>query len=326
MIFFQKYWFSLATIIVSSTVLVLYFSGRSFHIPLSPLTFRLLVMFFLGLSIDTQELRRSFRCMRFQLFIQTWIFFVFPLVILIISALVSRIVLSTGTEFAPGTYHTLLAVAVLPTTISSAVVFTRNSHGNTALSMMSSTTSNILGIILAPFSYMILSSQFMQFTYIFPLLQKILLIVLIPFLIGQLLRYVLIQKRKEQHTINRYLGTGCNIIVLVNIAFSVNQLQAGIIFTDIFIPFLLFVSGYCVFIFLTVSVLHFSPLPRQDRISFLFLCSQKTLAFGVPLLALMLQQDSTLYTQSLIILLGLVLLQFSVGGLLQFYYQYVQTV
>ena len=83
-----------------------------------------MVIFFLqGLSLKTRELAGGFKQLKLHAFVQGWIF-VFSAIILVLAALVLRAF--SLPELANG----FLYLALVPTTISSAVAFTGAAGGN----------------------------------------------------------------------------------------------------------------------------------------------------------------------------------------------------
>ena len=178
-------------------------------------------------------------------------------------------------------------LAILPTTVSSAVVFSTVSKGNTPNAIFSTVFSNLLSVLLVPtvaVTYLSVGSNVS--IPLSPLFSKLFILIIAPLLFGQLIR----QKLPEVSAFmaNNTKGFGNWIIVfIVHCAFaqSVSSgflLQLG--FITIFKVILLTVLILLLVSFLVWWSSVFLNLSKEQRISAFFCSSQKSIATGLPLI------------------------------------------
>jgi len=163
------------------------------------------------------------------------------------------------------------------------VVLTAVARGNTAAALFNAAFSNILGVFLTPVLVQLLMSQAGSSTPFGPLLLKIVMLTLIPFFAGMLLRrHVLKWVEAHKAWVARISNTVIVFIVYSAFCDSVQERiwqQHGIAMTA---TVLLFV----VLLFAGISgLVHLScrlfKLNREDRIAAYFCSVKKTLAiFG----------------------------------------------
>src|SRR5690606_24755507 len=121
---------------------------------------------------------------RLHLIIQMFTFVVFPVIGLGLDRIVPMIWKSEPQAIRDG----FLYLCVLPSTISTSVVLTAVARGNTAGALFNAALSNIVGVILTPVLVHLLMSKTGQSAPFAPLLFKIILLTLLPFTIGMVLR------------------------------------------------------------------------------------------------------------------------------------------
>ena len=100
-----------------------------------------LIFLLQGLNLPLDQLRQGLRDWRLHLFVQFFCFFLFPLATLglVVSGMIP-------VPWAPG----FLFLAILPTTISTAIVYTSVSGGDSVAATFNATLSNLLGILAVP--------------------------------------------------------------------------------------------------------------------------------------------------------------------------------
>jgi sodium/bile acid cotransporter 7 len=143
-----------------------------------------MVIFLLqGLTLRTRELAGGLRLLRLHAFVQAWIFLLSP-VVLVAMALVLKALSQ------PGLSAGFLYLALIPTTISSAVAFTGAAGGNVPAAIFNTTLSNVWGVFWVPAGCVLLfaAGAGFQTGLVGPLLLKIAWLILFPLLAGQLLR------------------------------------------------------------------------------------------------------------------------------------------
>ena len=100
-----------------------------------------LIFLLQGLNLPLDQLRQGLRDWRLHLFVQIFSFVLFPLATLglVVSGMIP-------VPWAPG----FLFLAILPTTISTAIVYTSASGGDSVAATFNATLSNLLGILAVP--------------------------------------------------------------------------------------------------------------------------------------------------------------------------------
>ena len=242
-----------------------------------------------GLTLPTEELKQGFLQWRFHLFCFLFIFLFFP-------GMTGLGLLALHPLFGSADWWTadiqrgFLYLGILPTTITTAVVYSGKSGGNVGSAIFSTAFTNIAGIFIVPLAVLFLASSLQileaggSYSAI-PVIQKILLLLFLPFVVGQLLR-PLTKKWIDGHkawirNTNVYL-----VYFMVFAAFANSfQQETWAQFPLFFLVLVFLLTGVLLLFFsgtawLFVSALGFN---RGDRISGFFCASQKTLAAGIPL-------------------------------------------
>lgn len=244
-----------------------------------------LILFLQGLSLAFEKIKSGAGNWRLHLVIQAFTFAIFPLVGLMMEWLVPMIWKTEPRGIRDG----FLFLCVLPSTISTSVVLTAVAKGNTPGALFNAALSNIAGVIITPFLVHLLMKGTGQSTTEFgPLLMKIVLLTLVPFGAGMLLRPLvreLVDKSKIWFT---RISNGV-IVWIVYAAFcdSVKDNVWGKHGAEVTLLTVFFV----VVLFAGISFLVYGAcvwlrLNREDRIAAYFCSVKKTLAMGVPLAAL----------------------------------------
>lgn len=181
-------------------------------------------------------------------------------------------------------YLGLLFMCLVPSTVQSSVAFTSLARGNVAGAIVSASASNIAGILLTPLLVMLLmrngdlvisGSAFLDIS----------IQLLLPFLIGQLLRRWVggIAKNKLTKNVDRlsigmvvYSAFSAGIVDGVWSRIGIWQLVFLVILSLLIVEFMLWFSGF------VSNKLGFS---YGDRVAVQFCGSKKSLATGVPMAA-----------------------------------------
>lgn len=186
-------------------------------------------------------------------------------------------------------------LAVLPTTISSCVVYTSMSNGDSDLALGHATLSNFLAILWVPLACSILfvtpnvgvfNEWFAAGKYILP---QLFMFVLLPSFVGWLGRKVFLgneESRFDEHL--KRITFGC-ILFLAYLSLSKSILLRGevdFLNSIIFLfPFLFIFLLFHLFLSWSGSLI-FSKSPRV-RVAKFFCISQKSLVMGLPLAGLL---------------------------------------
>ena len=240
-----------------------------------------LILFVQGLAMAVERMKAGAGNWRLHLIIQGFTFLVFPVV---------GLVFHEGTQaFWPGEPGALrdgfLYLCVLPSTVSTSVVLTSVARGNTPGAIFNAGLSNILGVMFTPLLVRFLMQAGGQAASFGPLLLKITLLTLVPFIVGMACRMVLRPWADQNRRLLNLVSNGV-ILFIVYTAFC--DSVEGRVWEKYGIGLTLEVLGAVVILFTTVSllVLGVSALvrfSREDFIAALFCSVKKTLAMGVPL-------------------------------------------
>ncbi len=253
---------------------------------------------FQGLSLKTRQILKSAINVRLHIFCQSWIFILGPLLMMLI-------VFIFGRWIHDGVQAGLLYLAVLPTTISSCIILASSYNGDASAALFNATFSNMLGVFITPIWCISLFTHTSgEFPPLGSLVTKISLLVLLPLAIGQILRPFGREQIANWQTFFKHTSNGM-IVFVVYAAFS-NSMVDGI--WESFGWQAIAVA----LIFVTVFLLLFSALIWttaelasryiDQRIAAFFCSSQKTLAAGVPMAAVIFAGQTGVVQESLIIL------------------------
>lgn len=240
-----------------------------------------LILFLQGLSLSLEKIRSGAGNWRLHLIIQLFTFGVFPLVGLLFQAWVPKIWPSQPAPVRDG----FLYLCVLPSTVSTSVVLTAVARGNTAGALFNAAFSNILGVFLTPLLVQLLMRRTGQTAPFMPLLGKIMLLTLLPFFLGMLLRpLVLLWAEARRAWVARL--SNAVILFIVYSAFC-DSIQEQIwqrhglgLSGAVFLLVLALFTGMSLLVYLSCKML---KLSREDLIAAYFCAVKKTLAMGVPL-------------------------------------------
>ncbi len=275
----------------------------------------LVVLLFLtsGMSLPTEAIRTGLRDVRLHLFLQLFIFAVCPLYFAATAALLWR-----GGD--PRIVAGILALAVLPTTVSSCIVFTQLARGNVVATIFNASLANVLGVFLSP----LLLSWLLQRTgralpaeELLRMLSSLSLQMLLPVAIGQVLRLRLRAWIERQR---RRFGVFMNGAIVVIVWFSFSRPALDPTFAPSLLRFWPLL-GYLAVSHLLLLGLAWSGaralrLDRANTCTALFVAPQKTLALGAPLLTTFFAGDPDLLGLALLPLIMYHLWQLAVAGFL----------
>ena len=229
--------------------------------------------------MPTSDLTSGYSPKRLHAFVLSWNYIIFPIVL---GVLLLPLSLALPNELRLGFW----LLAILPTTVSSAVVFSTVSKGNTSNAIFSTVFSNLLSVLLVPaVAVAYLSVESGISLSLSPLFSKLFLIIIAPLILGQLVRKWL---PKISATIaNRTKGFGNWIIIfIVHCAFAQSVSSGFLIELGLFSIFkiisitILILLVVSQFVWWSSNLLHLS---KEQRISAFFCSSQKSLATGLPL-------------------------------------------
>jgi sodium/bile acid cotransporter 7 len=238
------------------------------------------ILFFLyGVRIDRASALAGLRHWRLHVLILGFTYIIFPLLAL-------TLVVLRGT-LDPDLYRGLLWVAIVPGTVQSAINFTSIAKGNVAGAVVSSSISNLLGVLFTP----LLAMALMSTTGLHISASSIIDIaaqVLAPFIVGQLLR-PWCAEFVTRHKRLKYFDQ-LTICMMVYIAFSAGVREG--IWTRTSIPAVLLLVAVCSTLLLGMYALTWFVagklgFNRRDQIAIQFCGTKKSLTTGVPMAAVL---------------------------------------
>ncbi|MCE6003566.1 bile acid:sodium symporter [Acinetobacter junii] len=262
----------LATLLPISGQLAYYFNILT--------TVAIAVLFFLhGAKLSREAVIEGMLHWRMHALVFIFTFLIFPLI-----GLLSRPVLEPvlGQQL----YWGFLFMCFLPSTVQSSIAFTSMAKGNVAGAVCSASFSNIIGMFITPIlvSYFILGQSQHDFDPTKSIVQ-ITLLLLVPFILGQLLRPFIFPQMRKFPSVVKVFDQG-SILMVVYGAFS-SAVVAGL-WQQVSGITLIYLTLACS-VLLTAVMLLALYLPKwlgfnqADQITIFFCSSKKTLASGVPM-------------------------------------------
>jgi sodium/bile acid cotransporter 7 len=243
-------------------------------------TVAIAVLFFLhGAKLSREAVIEGMLHWRMHALVFIFTFLIFPLI-----GLLSRPVLEPvlGQQL----YWGFLFMCFLPSTVQSSIAFTSMAKGNVAGAVCSASFSNIIGMFITPIlvSYFILGQSQHDFDPTKSIVQ-ITLLLLVPFIFGQLLRPFIFPQMRKFPSVVKVFDQG-SILMVVYGAFS-SAVVAGL-WQQVSGITLIYLTLACS-VLLTIVMLLALYLPKwlgfnqADQITIFFCSSKKTLASGVPM-------------------------------------------
>jgi sodium/bile acid cotransporter 7 len=281
--FLKKQWFTLGMCLMILLGSLLSRYGSTLNPNSITTTSLVIIMFFLsGLSLPTETLKEGMKDIRLHFFIQIFIFIICPLYFFL-TAFPFKDVMDG--KLIVGIY----ALACLPTTVSSCIVFTQLSEGNTIGTVFNASLSNLSGIFISPLLLTLFlkgSGNPLPMEELVHIFQSLVLKMLIPFAAGQGLhigfRAFAVKHKKK-------FGVISSCCVLIIIFFGVARSMGDAFFRtygkQLIFPFLYLAVSHLVLLFLAYAGARFINLSHANIISTLYAAPQKTLAMGIPLLS-----------------------------------------
>jgi sodium/bile acid cotransporter 7 len=249
-----------------------------------------LILFLQGLSLAFEKVRSGAGNWRLHTIIQVFTFVVFPIIGMLMDAIIPRLWPAEPLALRQG----ILFLCVLPSTVSTSVVFTAVARGNTPGALFNAAFSNIIGVLLTPVLVQLLMQKTGSSAPFLPLLGKIVLLTLVPFAAGMLLRPV-VKHWVDTHKAWTTRLSNAVILFIVYTAFCdsvTGQIwqRYGLGLTGVI--FLIAAGLFAVISFLVLGTNRVLGLSREDAIASYFCSVKKTLAMGVPLAMLIFGENA----------------------------------
>jgi solute carrier family 10 (sodium/bile acid cotransporter), member 7 len=240
-----------------------------------------LILFLQGLAMAVERMKNGAGNWRLHLIIQSFTFLLFPVVGLMFHWITRIVWPSEPNALRDG----FLYLCVLPSTVSTSVVLTSVARGNTSGAIFNAALSNILGVIFTPVLVRLLMQASGQVSSFGPLLLKITLLTLLPFIVGMGVR-PLVREWVDGH--RSWLNILSNGVILLIVYTAFCDSVEGKVWEHYGVGLTVEVLVGVIVLFTTVSLLVWAVgkaarLERDDFIAALFCSVKKTLAMGVPL-------------------------------------------
>lgn len=238
-----------------------------------------LIFFLQGLTLPTRSLAGGYKPKRLHVFVLGWNYLLFPLVTGLLLIPLSELLTP---ELCVGFW----LLAILPTTVASAIAFTSISGGDTSNAIFSTIFSNLLAVLVVPtIAVAYLASETaieISLTGIFVSLARLLVL---PLILGQVLRQLVRVLGGRIVGLTKLVNSGI-ILFIVHAAFA-QSVSSGLL-NELSLALCLGVAVSIVTVLLVTSVLiwwsvSWLRLQRAQRIAAFFCASQKSLASGLPL-------------------------------------------
>ena len=279
--FIRKNWFLFGLVLL--LILGFVAPGLGTFISYGKLTTTILIiLIFLitGYTIPTEAIKDGLKDFKLHLFLQGFIFVLVPIYFFLTLKLFEG-------NFTPETRIGILALACIPTTISSCVIFTQASGGNTVGAMFNAALANLLGVFISPLLltfFLRTSDQMYVATEISSVIMNIGMKILIPIIVGQVIRQVRIPEKQFKKRLKLIINMSLLIIVFINFSKSAADPDFRKMLPTMVFPFIYLAISFFILLGLSYFFGRIFNFPRKNLITVLYTAPQKTLAMGVPLL------------------------------------------
>lgn len=236
-----------------------------------------LLFFLYGAKLDPAAVRKGLTNWRLQGLAFGATYLMFPLIGLALAGIFGPLL---GTTVTLG----LLFLAVLPSTVQSSIAFTSIAGGNVPAAICAASVSNLVGVVLTPVLVAVLLHQG-DGGVSFDAVSKIGIQILLPFIIGQILRPWLGGFLTRHKVLTMIVDRG-SIILIVYSAFSagtVSGVWAAIPLTTLLTLFAVIWIFLAIVMGATVATGKLSGLGYPDRAVLFYCGSTKSLASGLPI-------------------------------------------
>ena len=234
-----------------------------------------LLFFLYGARLSTQEALNGLKHWRLHLTILAFTFVVYPLIGIALRPLTAVI--------SHDMYLGILFLTLVPSTVQSSVAFTSIAKGNVAGAIVSASASNWVGVIVTPLLGMLLMGTGGGVHIDTSVFGEIALLLLAPFVLGQLTRRWVgkVAQSKATKVVDRgsiamvvYSAFSKGVVDGIWSSISLWDLAFLVVFAAIFVAFMLW---------LTRKASQKMGFNRADTIAIEFCGSKKSLATGLPM-------------------------------------------
>ena len=179
----------------------------------------------------------------------------------------------------------LIFLCLVPSTVQSSITFTSLAGGNIPAAMVSATASNVLGVIITPLLTMLFIQSSSGGSIGPQQIYSVMLQLLLPFILGQLSRFVTADFMARNKKRLKYLDQGV-IVLIVYGAFSdlrTSGVWRTLNWADVawVVPITMALLAFT--FWFTWRLGQWLGFNRPDRIAIMFCGTKKSLATGVPM-------------------------------------------
>ena len=234
-----------------------------------------LLFFLYGARLSTPEALNGLKHWRLHLTILAFTFVVYPLIGIALRPL--------NAVISHDMYLGILFLTLVPSTVQSSVAFTSIAKGNVAGAIVSASASNLVGVIITPLLVMLLMGTGGEVHIDTSVFGEIALLLLAPFVLGQLTRRWVgkVAQSKATKVVDRgsiamvvYSAFSKGVVDGIWSSISLWDLAFLVVFAAIFVAFMLW---------LTRKASQKMGFNRADTIAIEFCGSKKSLATGLPM-------------------------------------------
>jgi sodium/bile acid cotransporter 7 len=241
-----------------------------------------LVFFLYGLTLAPEKMKAGASNWRLHLVATAGTFVLFPLLVLGAGAL-------AGDHVEPGLLLGFFFLAALPSTISSSVAMTSLARGNLPAAIFNATFSSLIGVLITPLMMAWYTHSQGTPMQLGPVLLNVVLLVVVPIVLGQLVRPLLSGWATRHHS---RIKLADRAIILAIVYGSFADSMASGIWSQQDPIVLVEIAGGVILLFgiafsIMWSVCRLVGFDLPDTIAATFCGSKKSLATGVPMARLM---------------------------------------
>jgi sodium/bile acid cotransporter 7 len=231
-----------------------------------------------GARLSPMEALHGLRHWRLHLLVLAATFVAFPILGLLARTLVPSVL-------TPGLYTGVLFLCLVPSTVQSSIAFTSIAHGNVPAAIVSASLSNMVGVVLTPLLVVLLMQTSGGPRIDGSAVLDIVLQLLLPFVVGELLRPWLGKWVHRHPVVTKAFDRG-SVLLVVYTAFSMSMAEH--VWSTVSPWRVVAVAGVCaallaIMLGITVGLSRLARLNRADTTVMLFCGSKKSLASGLPM-------------------------------------------
>lgn len=257
--------------------------GRAVPVVDGAVTVAIAILFFLyGARIHPMEALAGLKHWRLHVVILGFTFVVFPII---------GVLLRFAPEvlLRPELYAGVLFLTLLPSTVQSSIAFTSIAGGNVPGAIVSASVSNLLGVFITPLLVLALMATTGEVQFHSSSIIDLCLQLLLPFLLGQLLRPWVGEFVAKHAAALKYVDRG-SIVLVVYAAFSAGMREhiwSQVSWVGVVQLIVLSVVLVVVMLWLTRTTAEKLGFDRADMIAVQFCGTKKSMATGLPMAAVL---------------------------------------